>query len=72
MGRNCLWWIFGGWKSSDDVPKLVNKAALGEWPIDAYVTHEIEGLEKVNDAIHVLHHEFCLRAVVKISEPPTV
>lgn len=69
-GRKWVGTAFGGWKAVDDVPKLVNKAALGEWPIEAYVTHEIEGLDKVNDAIHALHHDYCLRAVVKISEPP--
>jgi Zn-dependent alcohol dehydrogenase len=71
-GRRWVGTAFGGWKSIEDVPKLVNKATLGEWPIEAYVTHEIEGLDKVNDAIHALHHDFCLRAVVKISEPPKI
>lgn len=71
-GRKWVGTAFGGWKAVDDVPKLVNKAALGEWPIEAYVTHEIEGLDKVNDAIHALHHDYCLRAVVKISEPPKI
>lgn len=32
-GRKWLGTAFGGWKSIDDVPKLVNKATLGEWPI---------------------------------------
>lgn len=47
-GRKWLGTAFGGWKSCDDVPKLVNKSTTGEWPIDAYVTHEFDGLEKVN------------------------
>lgn len=33
-GRRWIGTAFGGWKSLDDVPKLVNKAVLGEWPIE--------------------------------------
>lgn len=51
---------------------MVNKVALGEWPIDQYVTHELDGLDKVNEAIDILHAGDCLRAVVKISPPPQV
>ena len=47
-GRRWLGTAFGGWKGLDDVPKLVNKALTNEWPIEKYVTHELEGLEKVN------------------------
>jgi S-(hydroxymethyl)glutathione dehydrogenase/alcohol dehydrogenase len=32
-GRTWKGTAFGGWKSISDVPKLVNKATLGEWPI---------------------------------------
>lgn len=38
---------FGGWKSRMDVPKLVNKVLLGELPISKYITHNYDGLEKV-------------------------
>lgn len=50
-GRKWIGTAFGGWKSFEDVPKLVNKSATGEWPIDAYVTHEFDGLEKVNECV---------------------
>ena len=69
-GRKWMGTAFGGWKSAEDVPKLVNKAVTGEWPIDAYVTHEFDGLEKVNECVDELHKGACLRAVVKISAPP--
>lgn len=36
-------------------------------PIDKFVTHKIDGLEKVNQAIDALHSGDCLRAVVKIN-----
>ena len=71
-GRKWLGTAFGGWKSTLDVPKLVNKATTGEWPIEDYVTHEFDGLEKVNEAVDVLHKGECLRAIVKISPPPEI
>lgn len=69
-GRKWIGTAFGGWKSNDDVPKLVNKALTGEWPIGEYVTHEFDGLEKVNESIDILHKGQCLRAIIKISPPP--
>ena len=56
---------FGGFKSRRDVPLLVERNMKGELPIDAYITHNFEGVEKTNDAIHALHSGSCLRAVVK-------
>ncbi len=56
---------FGGFKSRTDVPKLVERTLSGNLPIDAYVTHEFQGVENMNDAIEALHGGECLRAVVK-------
>ena len=39
-----------------------------ELNVDAFLTHEIKGLENVNQAIDALHSGDCLRAVVQISE----
>ena len=39
-----------------------------ELNVDAFVTHEIQGLENVNQAIDALHSGDCLRAVVKIAK----
>jgi hypothetical protein len=41
---------------------------LGELPIDDYVTHEFNGLDKVNESIDVLHAGKCLRAVIHIND----
>lgn len=68
-GRKWLGTAFGGWKSVEDVPKLVNKVLLGEWPIDSYVTHEFESLEHVNQSVDALHSGDCLRAIIKITPP---
>uniref|UniRef100_A0A7S2RRR9 S-formylglutathione hydrolase n=1 Tax=Eucampia antarctica TaxID=49252 RepID=A0A7S2RRR9_9STRA len=55
---------FGGFKSRSDVPNLVQKSLDGELPIDHFVTHEFDGVDKTNDAIEALHGGECLRAVV--------
>uniref|UniRef100_A0A7S3IRA9 S-formylglutathione hydrolase n=1 Tax=Strombidium inclinatum TaxID=197538 RepID=A0A7S3IRA9_9SPIT len=59
---------FGGWKSRTEVPKLVQQVMRKELEIDEYVTHEIKGIEKVNESIDALHSGECLRAVVHISD----
>lgn len=58
---------FGGWKSRMDVPKLVNKVLLNEMPISKYITHNYDGLEKVQELVDALHSGSCLRGIVKIS-----
>jgi len=39
-----------------------------EFQIDDFVTHQIQGLENVNDSIKALHGGECLRAVIHINE----
>ena len=67
-GRNWRGTAFGGWKSRTEVPKLVQTVMRGELPIDKYITHKMDGLEKVNEAIEALHSGTCLRAVIHIGE----
>jgi hypothetical protein len=69
-GRKWVGTAFGGWKSREDVPKLVNKVITGELPIDDYITHIYTTLADVNKSIDDLHSGNCLRAVVEISNPP--
>ncbi|GMH47191.1 hypothetical protein TrLO_g14634 [Triparma laevis f. longispina] len=64
-GRSWKGTAFGGFKTRTDVPKLVNKYLEGELPIEQYITHTFEGVEKTNEAIDALHSGDCLRAVVK-------
>lgn len=40
---------------------------LDELPIEKYVTHTYDGLEKVNELVHTMHEGQCLRGVVKIN-----
>jgi len=56
---------FGGFKSRQDVPKLVERHLNGELPVDHFITHAFEGVDKTNDAIDALHSGNCLRAVVR-------
>lgn len=39
----------------------------GERDLKPFITHEIEGLARVNESIDALHSGKCLRAVVNIS-----
>jgi Zn-dependent alcohol dehydrogenase len=59
---------FGGWKSRTEVPVLVQRVMRNELPVDTFVTHKMQGLEKVNEAVDALHSGECLRAVVKIGD----
>jgi S-(hydroxymethyl)glutathione dehydrogenase/alcohol dehydrogenase len=56
---------FGGFKSRRDVPWLVDKCMKGELPIDHFITHTFQGVDKTNEAIDALHGGNCLRAVVE-------
>jgi S-(hydroxymethyl)glutathione dehydrogenase / alcohol dehydrogenase len=51
--------------SNGQVPELVARYVAGDLPIDHFITHEFNGVDQINDAIHVLHEGQCLRAVVK-------
>lgn len=64
-GRQWKGTAFGGFKSRTDVPLLVEKYMSGELPIDKYITHEFQGIESIDSAMHILHEGQCLRAVVK-------
>lgn len=64
-GRQWKGTAFGGFKSRTGVPQLVSQYLAGDLPVDHYVTHEFQGVESINEAMHVLHGGKCLRAVVK-------
>lgn len=63
-GRQWKGTAFGGFKSRDDVPQLVNQVLAGDMEIDLYVTHRMQGVERTLDAVEALHGGDCLRAVV--------
>jgi S-(hydroxymethyl)glutathione dehydrogenase/alcohol dehydrogenase len=64
-GRVVMGTAFGGWKSREAIPKLVNMMMAGELPIKHFITDTLQGVEKTNEAIHILEGGQCLRCVVK-------
>jgi len=63
-GRKCTGTAFGGWKTRDAVPMLVEKALSGEIPLDHFITHNFTGVAGTKKALEALHSGDCLRAVV--------
>lgn len=66
IGKKWTGTAYGGWKSRSEVPKLVQTVMRGEMELDPFVTHNVYGIENVNDSIEALHSGSCLRAVVHI------
>ena len=64
-GRQWKGTAFGGFKSRTQVPELVASYLKGDLPIDHFVTHQFNGVDKINDGIEAMHSGECLRAVVR-------
>lgn len=56
---------FGGWKSRESVPELVNKYLEKKLMVDEFVTHNFN-LDEINEAFDVLHAGKALRSVLKL------
>lgn len=54
---------FGGWKSCDSVPKLVEDYLAGKLKVDEFITHTMP-LDKINEAFDLMHAGKSIRAVV--------
>jgi S-(hydroxymethyl)glutathione dehydrogenase / alcohol dehydrogenase len=67
-GRQWKGTAFGGFKSRTEVPQLVEKYMSGELPIEHYITHKLHGVEKIQEAVDILHEGTCLRAIVSYVE----
>jgi S-(hydroxymethyl)glutathione dehydrogenase/alcohol dehydrogenase len=66
-GRRWLGTAFGGWKTRDAIPMLVEKELKGELKVDHFITHRFDGVAAQKEAIEALHGGDCLRAVVRYS-----
>ena len=64
-GRQWKGTAFGGFKSRTEVPQLVEQYMTGQLPIEHYITHEFNGVDSIDSAMHILHEGKCLRAVIK-------
>uniref|UniRef100_A0A0K0E126 S-(hydroxymethyl)glutathione dehydrogenase n=2 Tax=Strongyloides stercoralis TaxID=6248 RepID=A0A0K0E126_STRER len=58
---------FGGYKSKDSVPKLVDECINGSLKLDDFITHSFP-FDKINEAFDVLHRGESLRSVITLSE----
>ncbi|XP_064389338.1 alcohol dehydrogenase class-3-like [Halichondria panicea] len=54
---------FGGWKSRDAVPMMVDQYMKGELKVDQFVTHTFP-LAEINTAFQVMHQGLSIRSVV--------
>lgn len=53
-GRTWKGTAFGGWKSRDSVPKLVDDFVKGNLKLDEFIT-VVQPIEMVNESIKLLH-----------------
>uniref|UniRef100_A0AC34Q530 Alcohol dehydrogenase n=2 Tax=Panagrolaimus sp. JU765 TaxID=591449 RepID=A0AC34Q530_9BILA len=59
---------FGGWKSLDSVPKLVEDYLNKKIKLDEFISHRYEKIDDLNNAFDELHNGNGLRSVVKIAD----
>lgn len=64
-GRTWKGTAFGGWKSVDSAPKLVDSYMQKELKIDEFITHNMD-LDKINEAFDLLHRGESIRSVVSL------
>ncbi|XP_010890702.1 alcohol dehydrogenase 1 [Esox lucius] len=65
-GRTWKGSLFGGFKSKDAVPKLVNEYLEKKVKLDEFVTHNMP-LAQVNSAIDLMKTGDCIRSVLSVS-----
>lgn len=63
MGRTWKGTVFGGWKSVDDVPKLVAAYMRHEFMVDEFITHTMP-LDNINEAFDLMAQGKCIRTVI--------
>lgn len=62
-GRTWQGSAFGGWKSRDSVPKMVDDYMSKKMKLDEFVTHHFK-LDQVNEAFDAMHAGDCIRAII--------
>lgn len=62
-GRTWKGTAFGGWKSVESVPKLVDAYLKKKLKIDEFITHNF-ALDQINDAFDVMHRGESIRSIV--------
>eukprot|EP00053_Salpingoeca_punica_P009779 m.88051 g.88051 ORF g.88051 m.88051 type:complete len:381 (-) comp15160_c0_seq1:1856-2998(-) len=56
---------FGGWKSRDSVPKLVEQYMQKRLKVDEFITHNFP-LTQINDAFHAMHDGSAIRSIIHL------
>lgn len=64
LGRTIKGSLFGGYKSVDSVPKLVDEYMEGKFNIDKFITHKIK-LDEVNEGFKLLKSGKSIRTVIR-------
>lgn len=62
-GRTWKGTAFGGWKSVDSVPKLVEAYLKKDLLIDEFITHNFP-LEQINESFDLMHAGKSIRAII--------
>ncbi|XP_072394327.1 alcohol dehydrogenase class-3 [Diabrotica undecimpunctata] len=57
---------FGGWKSRDSVPKLVEEYLNKKLKLDEFVSHSLK-FEEINEAFHLMHKGLSIRTVLALT-----
>ncbi|KAH7725096.1 Alcohol dehydrogenase class-3 [Aphelenchoides avenae] len=65
-GRTWKGTAFGGWKSRDSVPRLVDDYTAGKLKLDEFITHRLS-FDEINKAFDLLHSGESLRAVLSVA-----
>lgn len=55
---------FGGWKSVDSTPKLVDDHLAGKLALDPFISGQLP-LEKINEAFDLMHRGEAIRTIIK-------
>lgn len=63
--RHVLGTAFGGWKSVDNVPKLVDMYMKKELKVDEFITHRVP-LNNINEAIAKMRGGESIRSMVDL------
>jgi len=58
---------FGGWKSRDSVPKLVDEYLAKKLILDDFISHTLD-FKEINKALHLMHTGESIRAVLKVPQ----
>ncbi|XP_044746378.1 alcohol dehydrogenase class-3 [Coccinella septempunctata] len=66
-GRTWKGTAFGGWKSRDSVPKLVDEYLSKKLLLDEFISHTLS-FSEINEAFHLMHAGESIRSVLKVCE----